>query len=286
LKTIFILLTFIPFFTQAQRAPADSTTEQYHTKKFHFITNVPYDLKQITVAPFLRENRKGLLVTAAVTAVLIPLDQVVTHGVKHGMRQLNIDPNTDYKVAVRMGNTKVFKFPRNLTSVLYQLGEGGTSMMLAAGLWIYGKTGHDKRAVSTAGDITETFITMGITTQLLKRISGRESPYMATDRGGEWRPFPSFRKYQQHTSSYDAFPSGHLATMMATVSTIAMNYPEKKWVKPVGYTLMTLTGLTMINTDVHWISDYPLALALGYMSAKITHKKNHPTFTKAPVATF
>jgi hypothetical protein len=30
------------------------------------------------------------------------------------------------------------------------------------------------------------------------------------------------------------------------------------------------------NTDVHWVGDYPLALALGYISGKITvsrHKK-------------
>jgi len=44
---------------------------------------------------------------------------------------------------------------------------------------------------------------------------------------------------------------------------------------PIGYRLTTLTGLAMINTDVHWMSDYPLALAPGYISAKITYLKNH-----------
>jgi hypothetical protein len=64
--------------------------------------------------------------------------------------------------------------------------------------------------------------------------------------------------------------------MMATVTTLVMNYPTKKWIKPVGYSIMALTSLVMINSDVHWISDYPLAIALGYISAKITHQKNHP----------
>jgi hypothetical protein len=63
--------------------------------------------------------------------------------------------------------------------------------------------------------------------------------------------------------------------MMATVTTLYLNYPDKKWIKPLGYTIMGLSSLVMINTDVHWTSDYPLALALGYVSARITHKKNH-----------
>jgi hypothetical protein len=33
---------------------------------------------------------------------------------------------------------------------------------------------------------------------------------------------------------------------------------------------MTLSGFAMMNTDVHWAGDYPLAPALGYISAKIT----------------
>ena len=156
-------------------------------------------------------------------------------------------------------------------------------MLLAGGLFLYGKITHNKKPVYVASDLTETFITMGITTQIFKRISGRQSPFTSTDEGGVWRPFPKFRQYQVNTPEYDAFPSGHLATMMATVTTVALNYPGKKWIKPVGYTLMGLTGLAMINTDVHWMSDYPLALALGYISAKITYKKNHPKPHKDPV---
>ncbi|HEY1201925.1 MAG TPA: phosphatase PAP2 family protein, partial [Niastella sp.] len=159
---------------------------------------------------------------------------------------------------------------------LYQLGEGGTSMLVSGGLFIYGKINKDKRALQTASDIAETFITMGITTQVLKRISGRQSPFMRTQAGGAWHPFPSFKEYQQNTSNYDAFPSGHLATMMATVTVLTTNYPEKKWIAILGYSLIGLSGWAMINTEVHWIADYPLALALGYISGKITclrHKK-------------
>jgi len=241
-----------------------------------FITHVPNDLWQIAKSPFKKENLRGVVAVALSTAILIPLDQPLLDGVKNFSTNIHLQAETDYHVIVRSGNTKILKIPKNFNTALYQVGEGGTSMMLAGGLFIYGKLNKDYRALQTASDITETFITMGITTQLLKRSFGRQSPFMSTQRGGAWQPFPSFHDYQTNTSNYDAFPSGHLATMMATVTVLAFNYPEKKWIKPVGYSLIGLSGWAMMNTDVHWIGDYPLALALGYISAKITclrHKK-------------
>ncbi len=271
-----IILLFIPGVVYPQPGTSITDSSSHSSiKRFHFVTNLPYDLLKIGTSPFEKRNLKGLAVTAGLTLLLLPLDQPVTNGVKHLFRQLSIDPDTRYSVPIKVGGTKILKVPQNLTSALYQLGEGGTSMMVAAGFFISGKLMRNKKAVNTAGDITETFLTMGVATQVIKRISGRESPFVATKAGGRWHPFPSFKKYQAHTPQYDAFPSGHLATMMATVSTIAMNYPDKKWVKPLGYGLTALTGIAMINTEVHWISDYPLALALGYVSARITHEKNH-----------
>ena len=42
-----------------------------------------------------------------------------------------------------------------------------------------------------------------------------------------------------------------------------------RYIQPVGYTLMSLLGFQMLNNGVHWASDYPLALALGYGFGKI-----------------
>jgi membrane-associated phospholipid phosphatase len=115
---------------------------------------------------------------------------------------------------------------------------------------------------------------MGVGTQLIKRITGRQSPSEAVELDGSWHLFPSFKNYQNHTPVYDAFPSGHLATLMSTVTILADNYPEKKWIKPVGYSVIGLVGYSMINNRVHWASDYPLAIALGYLCAKQVLKNN------------
>ena len=61
---------------------------------------------------------------------------------------------------------------------------------------------------------------------------------------------------------------------MSTVTILALNYPEKRYIKPVGYSLIGLVGLEMINNNVHWASDYPMAIALGYLCAKQVVKRS------------
>ena len=257
------------------------TVQQYRDsytkpKPFKFLTNVPGDMWHIAKSPFQKQNLKGLAIVAAATAILIPLDQTLLDGVKDASDRIRLDRQTEYHEIWKMGDTKIIKLPKNLNTALYQLGEGGTSMFIAGGLFVYGKISKDYRALQTASDLAETFISMGVTTQVIKRISGRESPFVRTVSGGKWRPFPSFAEYQRNTPQYDAFPSGHLATMMATVTVLSLNYPEKKWIKPLGYTIMGLSGWAMMNTEVHWIGDYPLALALGWLAGKVTYMRHHP----------
>lgn len=85
----------------------------------------------------------------------------------------------------------------------------------------------------------------------------------------KWRWFPSIKEYHSSVPSYDAFPSGHLAIAMMTTTVISMNYPEKKYIKPLCYSLMALCGYQMLNNGVHWAGDYPLAIAMGYSIGKI-----------------
>lgn len=278
----YILLFILPCCSVAQ---LDSTSYGFETKKdqdlnydarpFRFLTNSPGAIYQIFKSPFKKQYTTGFVATMIATGLLIPFDQPIADGVKHICRQVHLYSQTDYEVILKYKKARIIRIPRNLNSGLYMLGEGGTSVILAAGLYAYGKIFHDKRSVGVAWDLTETFITMGMSTQIIKRITGRESPFRATADGGVWRPLPGFIEYQTNTSRYDAFPSGHLATMMATVTTLCLNYPHKKWLKPVGYGIIGLTGIAMINTDVHWISDYPLALALGFVASNITFNRNH-----------
>ncbi|MEP6595266.1 MAG: phosphatase PAP2 family protein [Ginsengibacter sp.] len=243
-------------------------------RKFGFIKYVPNDLWQITKSPFQKKNLLWFSSIVVSSSFLSWQDPALQNGVKHFAKVVHLSPTSSYKTAFGIGDTKIIKIPQSLSAGIYQLGEGGTSMLVAGGLFLYGKIKHDNRSLQTASDLTEAFITMGVATQLLKRSFGRQSPFAATVPGGKWRPFPAFTDYQRHTGNYDAFPSGHLATLMATFTVLCKNYPEKKWIKPLGGVILSLVGFVMVNSNVHWVGDYPLALGIGYLSGKITAERH------------
>jgi membrane-associated phospholipid phosphatase len=116
----------------------------------------------------------------------------------------------------------------------------------------------------TGSQITEAVLASGAVVQVLKHITGRQSPFVSTMPRGRWDFFPNQINYHKHVPSYDAYPSGHVTTALATVVVIAENYPNIKWISPVGYTLTGLLAISMVNTGIHWYSDYPLAVVLGY----------------------
>ncbi len=260
---------------QTNKNLTNSINQSYEKpKQFGFITHVPQDLWLIAKSPTQKINWKGLGITAATTAILLWNDQKLDDAARRFGMFINLSPETKYNVPVSIGGSRIIKIPTNLNTGLYQLGEGGTSMYIAAGLFIYGKIKHDYRSLQTASDLTETFFSMGISDQILKRISGRQTPSRATIEGGRWSAFPSFSNFKNEIDNYDSFPSGHLSTMMATVTVLSQNYPEKKWIKPIGYSLIGLTGFAMMNNKVHWAGDYLLAIALGYVTGKITTNRH------------
>lgn len=247
-------------------------------KSFRFLTNLPKDAAGIVSTTFQKKSIKPLLLVAGTTILLLMTDETVTNFVHQFSAKIHLHSEEEYKdiLNIKLGKTNIslLKAPQNINTALYQIGQGFPSLLISAGLYTYGKIHNDYRAISTASQLAETFILMGVGTQLLKRVSGRQSPSEASDLDGSWHLFPSFKQYQSHTPNYDAFPSGHLATLMSTVTVLAENYPEKKWIKPVGYSVIGLVGYSMINNNVHWASDYPLAIALGYLCARQVVKNN------------
>jgi membrane-associated phospholipid phosphatase len=148
-------------------------------------------------------------------------------------------------------------------------GDGKTALGIAAAFALYGFVEGDSRALRTASGTVEALLASGIAVQVLKRVAGRESPQVVTHGNGKWRPFPALQAYNRNQPRYYAFPSGHITTAMATVTVIAENYPEATWVRPVGYGIVGLTAVSLVNKGWHWYSDFPLAIAMGYAFGKI-----------------
>lgn len=257
---------------------SNGSTLYYKPKPFQFAKNIPFDIYQLGKTAFSRQNLPKLGVIIAGSALLTIVDQPITNATQQLGRYINLDPSHKSKTLIQFNiggfHVNAMEIPDNANSAIYYLGEGWASMLIAGGFYSYGLIAHNYRALQTTSQITETIFALGLTTQFLKRITGRQSPFRAMDvpngvPGGDWHPFPNPARYQKKVSNFDAFPSGHLATAMATITILAGNYPDNKYIKPVGYSLMGLLGFSMLNNGVHWLSDYPLAIAIGYTCGKI-----------------
>lgn len=246
-----------------------SNSVRYAYKKpkfFDMIKYIPNDIVEFGMASV---NKQYFIWTGAAigaTALIIPFDQQLVDASIDLGSNINFDAGHSYS---NIGPLRVI--PNDINSAVYYIGNGGTTMLLSGVFYAFGALGQDYRALNTSSELVEALLSLGVITQTIKRVTGRQSPGPAMESGnpgGHWKPFPSLKNYQTNTSNYDAMPSGHVATFMATITVIAENYPEIKWIKPVGYSLMGIMAFEMMSSKVHWASDYPLALLIGYVVGK------------------
>ena len=230
-----------------------SQSHEAPLKWYSMITNLPGDWVQYYNREFRTSNIPEYVGLSVLTAGLVVTDDAT------------------YKVSDRW-----YKNSRTVTDVsdfFVSIGDGKSQFALAGAFAAYGLVGDDHRALQTGSQIVQAVLGAGAVVQLLKHITGRESPFTRTSPTGTWRFFPNQLDYLKHVPAYDAFPSGHICTSIATVIVIAENYPETKWIRPVGYVVSGLVGVGMVNRGIHWYSDYPLGLAIGYVFGMIA---SHP----------
>ncbi len=236
------------------------------TKPWQIATNLPKDFKEYSQEIFKKKSILRISAIAVSTAALIYYDQDIIDATQKLGAKLNMSAD-DTRYEKVMGAT-IF-FPKNLNGVLYYLGDGTPHAINNLAFYAYGAIRKDYRALNTALQLTEGLFAVGIATQALKHMTGRQSPYASTQPGGRWDFFPNQIEYMNHVPQYDAFPSGHLATTMVVTTIIAENYPEYKFLAPIGYGCSALLAFAMLNNGAHWASDYPLSIGMGYILGKI-----------------
>ncbi|HAH31883.1 MAG TPA: hypothetical protein DCL44_06165 [Elusimicrobia bacterium] len=257
---------------------ADISTASYRTYSFKDGTSLSYSkpgfLKTLGAGPadfgsfvsdsFKKDKLPWLAAIAASTLILIEYDQEIYNGTKRLGKKFSISTEDKTTTFLKVGGVPVFRGPTDLGSAMYFIGDGWVSIGLFGTLEAYGLLKDDWRSQTTAHQLVKGLLLTGFATASIKNITGRETPSAASAPRGVWRFFPGFKEYIKHRTRYDAFPSGHLATAMMTLTVMTENYPEKKYIKPLGYTLMAALSFQMVNNSVHWASDYPLGLAIGY----------------------
>lgn len=304
-KCLFLLILLLPLFAIAtsitDTLPAGSDTmialrkQRIYLEKngdsficnkpklFNFVTHIPGDAVGYVKQSFRKENLYKVGIIGGSTALLIIFDQQITNGLQSFAKRNGISASEDFDAIVSVKlfgkKTNLGKMPKNVNTAFYNIGQGSSVVLMAAGFYIGGLIKKDNRALQTASQLGESFLALGFGTQLMKYGTGRENPSDASIPGGRWRPFPTLSDFQNKKPKYDAFPSGHLATFVSAVTIISENYPRIRWIKPVGYTIAGLLGLAMINNGVHWAGDFPLGFVMGYGFGKFITKKNHLKLT-------
>jgi hypothetical protein len=237
-------------------------------------TNIPGDWMRYARSTFQSRMIPSMAGMAALTAALIVADDAT------------------WKASDRWYKSSTAT--QEVSDFFEYMGDGRPQFGLAAGFAAYGLVLNDARAVRTGSQVVEAMLACGIVVQVIKHITGRQSPFVSTSPRGLWIPFPNQIEYHKHVPKFDAYPSGHIATALATVTVVVENYPEWKWARPVGYTIVGLIGVAMANTGIHWYSDYPLGLALGYSFGMLASHPGEPesasqegesTVSVAPVLT-
>ncbi len=247
---------------------------------FSFIKHSVQDLYLTPKMLFKKESIVPVIGVAASTALFIVYDEKITAAVQQFSRYIHLSPENNAKNISSIEGLPVY-VPTDFSTALYYIGDGYTELAVNAGFYVYGLIAKDPRARQTASQISEGMIVTGVYVQILKHMTGRITAAKNNNKD-MWRWFPNVIEYQKHVPYYDAFPSGHLATAMMTSTVIAMNYPEKKFVKPLCYTLIALCGYQMINNGVHWAGDYPLAIAMGYSIGKIAVNRSRKQIIPDP----
>lgn len=256
-----------------------------HPKLFDFAKNIFPDNRDFFRQAFRKESLGPVAAVVGSTALLIWKDQdLVDEAQRFGRRQrISQDHDQTGRHGVKWGSFRLeFAYPENWGQALYFLGDGWLHFGVAGGFLGVGAARDDHRALQTSSQMAESILASGLIVQVLKHITGRESPYTAEKSGGRWRFFPNQVEYHKNVAKHDAFPSGHLAAATASVVVISSNYSEYKLIKPVGYTLLGLLSFQMMNNGVHWAGDYPLALVLGYSFGKIAVGKGRQPAKEEP----
>ncbi len=247
---------------------ADSSVESSNSAVpwYSYLANVPADWIGVWETSTSREGVQTLGLAAGSTLALMTADRPVWNSMHRWYHHS--------------------RSTLRWNSFFVSLGQGSSHLALAAGIAGAGVVLGDARALRTAGEIAESFLACGTVVQLLKHVSGRESPSAATSRNGRWSIMPNQGAYLHDVPKYDAFPSGHLATSMSTLTVIVENYPElKPWLQPLGYAVIGCVGVGLCSSGMHWWSDFPVGLYLGYRFGMAASHRPKPGEEKPELST-
>ncbi len=163
------------------------------------------------------------------------------------------------------------------------LGDWGVDCGIAGLFFLGGLLLKDQKARDTGLMAWETLLHTGILVQVVKHLAGRQRPAVENGIDYWYGPAAFFKRYTQGSfSRYDSFFSGHTVSVWGLATVIAENYKSHLWVPITCYGLATLTGLSRLTEDAHWLSDVFLGAVIGYAVGKMVVRNQNRRLQIAP----
>jgi membrane-associated phospholipid phosphatase len=138
-----------------------------------------------------------------------------------------------------------------------EFGNGRRVLPLLGAAWLIGTATGSERVQDVAGHTLQAGLTAGLAATTLKFLTGRDRP----NGGSDADHFSPFR------TGDTSFPSGHTALAFGIATALANEF-EGTWDDIGLYGLATLTGLSRINDNKHWLSDVLGGAAVGVLAGR------------------
>lgn len=139
-------------------------------------------------------------------------------------------------------------------------------LLLGVPLYIHGRNTSNNESIGAAYAVAHTTIITAAYVGFLKGLTGRE--HQDNDSSKSLREqSKQFNFGIIKKSVLKGWPSGHLATTTALMSTLTHYYPEKLWLQWAGYSAtayMAVTVLAHQGGEMHWFSDAVAGALMGY----------------------
>lgn len=147
---------------------------------------------------------------------------------------------------------------------LEKLGNGGSMLMLLGGSYGASLLIKDQKLKNTTLTAVEGLAVAAVLTTLGKYAVHRNRPYQAGSQ---------FEFKGPGAKGGVSFPSGHTGTIFAVATVFAESYKDTKLVPIIAYSIATLTGLSRIHDNKHWLSDVFGGAVLGYAAGKFVSNR-------------
>jgi membrane-associated phospholipid phosphatase len=138
------------------------------------------------------------------------------------------------------------------------------------GTWLAARAASDRDGRREAGTMFEAAVFASLSTEVLKKVAGRERPFVSGDKSG----------FGEGGSS---FPSGHVSAAFAIGAVLAESGNDRqRWLRRIlGYGVGAITAYERMNHDQHWFSDTVAGAGVGIATARFLMKRHDPNSTRS-----